>query len=223
MLTLFLIAAVVWFRQPSPIVRHGTTPVVPQGCFPGIGQKIKTLNPGEGGYLPKHAFYQDEKRDRFVSNWYTRYLHKMNEPSLLVAAHDQSASYRFLWLRSFHPTVAVRVWSTGESRVLSVKELAREGQSQSSDLLLDRIRPLNDEEWGAIVKLVEESCFWSSPPTENEPAAMDGAWWVLEGTQQNYYHVATRQSPDSGAYRELGLYLLQLAGLPLDESAGEVY
>lgn len=49
------------------------------------------------------------------------------------------------------------------------------------------------------------------------------AWWLVEGVQEGYYHVAHRQSPDSGAYREVCLYMLKLSGLPLDESKGEIY
>lgn len=219
--TLGVVVAAIWMTWNVPKLESPTVPTT--RCFPGLGQRIETLKPVEGGYFPERAFYQDEKRDRFVSNWYTRYLGQMNEPSLLVSRSDQNASYRFLWLRSFHPTVVVRLWSNGEKRMLSVKEISLKNQTQSNQLLVDQTRTLKDEEWITFVKLVEESCFWTVPTTTNGPIAMDGAWWVLEGVQQGYYHVATRQSPDSGSYRELGLYMLKLSGLPLDQSKGEIY
>ena len=180
------------------------------------------MKAAEGSYFPERAFHQDERRDRFVSNWYTRYLSEMNEPSLLTSHDDQNASYRFLWLRSFHPTVVVRLWSNGEKRMLSVKELKIEKKTQSKQLLVDQTRVLKDEEWAAIVRRVEESCFWAEPSSTDDPVAMDGAWWVLESADKGYYHVAKRQSPDSGSYRELCLYLLKLSGLPLDTST-ELY
>jgi len=188
-----------------------------------LGQKIETLKAVEGGYFPARAFYQDEKRDRFVSNWYTRYPGQMNEPSILIPDNDQNPSYRFLWLRSFHSTVVVRLWSDGVRQMLSVKELSRKSETQTGQLLVDQTRALKKEEWTGFVKLVEESCFWAVPTSTNDPTAMDGAWWVIEGAEKGYYHVATRQSPGSGAYRELCLYMLNHSALPLEESKSEIY
>jgi len=51
---------------------------------------------------------------------------------------------------------------------------------------------------------------------------MDGAEWILEGTQKDNYHVVVRHSPNdddyrkSGKYRDLCLYILKLSDLHLD-------
>lgn len=221
MFTVAVVVAAVWVTRNVPTLQDST--VSTTRCFPGLGQKVEILKPIEGGYFPEKAFYQDERRNKFVSDWYVRHLGQMREPSLLVSDSDRNTSYRFLWLRSFHPTVVVRLWRNGEKRMLSVKELSREYQNQPSYLVVDQTLALTDKDWATFVKLIEESCFWTVPTTSNGPTAMDGAWWVLEGTEQGYYHIATRQSPDSGSYRELALYMLKLSGLPLDESKGEIY
>ena len=191
-------------------------------CFPGLGQKIETLKAGEDDYFPEKAFDRDEERNRRISNFYTRYLNQMNAPSVLES-YQGNATYRFLWLRSFHSTVVVRLWNEAERQMLSVKELSRKTETQSSQLIVDQTRSLNKEEWNGFMNLIDESCFWEVPVTSNGPIATDGAWWVLEGADRGYYHVVTRQSPDSGSYRELCVYMLKLSGLPLDAAKGEIY
>ena len=41
--------------------------------------------------------------------------------------NSEAESYRFLWLRSFHRPVAVRVWSAGCERFVTLKELSGAG------------------------------------------------------------------------------------------------
>jgi hypothetical protein len=61
-------------------------------------------------FFPKHAFANDSRNDQFRSDWYSRELRILDEPSLLAIAKDASSeSYRFLWLRTFHHPVAIRV------------------------------------------------------------------------------------------------------------------
>src|SRR5258706_15132529 len=45
------------------------------------------------------------------ANWYSRYLKALHEPSLWeLSLHDPKAEvYRFVWLRSFHHPIAVRL------------------------------------------------------------------------------------------------------------------
>lgn len=212
--------AAVWMTRHVPKLEDPIGTRTP--CFPGLGQKTETLKAAEGGYFPEKTFYQDEDRNRFINNWYTRYLIQMTEPSLLISAKED-VTYRFLWLRSFHSTVVVRLWSEGERQMVSVKELSRKTETQSSQLLVDQTRSLKKEEWAAFMKLIDEACFWEVPVTSDGPIAMDGAWWVLEGADRGFYHVAIRQTPDSGSYRELCIYMLKLSGLPLDASKGEIY
>lgn len=184
-------------------------------CFPGLGQKIGSLKAHEGGYFPEFAFPKDELVHHFFS-FYTGILVQMNEPSLL-SSDKPKVSYRFLWLRSFHPAVVVRVSSEGDKQTLSVKEF----NDRKSQLLVDQTRSLNKQEWADLMKVIDQTCFWVVPGTTDDLLANDGALWVLEGVDQNYYHVVTRQSPQSGPYRELCLYMLKLSGLPLTER--EIY
>ena len=219
--TLGIVATAVWLTRKVPELQAPA--VTKSQCFPGKADKIDAVRVVADRYFPDGVFYKDEKRDRFVSGWYSRNLRMMNEAPLLTSHHDHDRSYRFLWLRSFHPSVVVRLWANGEKYMLSVKELSLRDQNKPNQLLTDQTRILSNDEWAGFVKQLDETCFWEIPTTTNDPIAMDGARWVLEGIQQGYYHIATRQSPDSGSYRELCLYMLKLSALPLDPSKGEIY
>src|ERR1022692_1355040 len=59
-------------------------------------------------YFPKQSL--DDRGDEFRSKWYSRQLHALKEPSLLTQSKNpNSEAYRFLWLRTFHHPVAIRV------------------------------------------------------------------------------------------------------------------
>jgi hypothetical protein len=204
----------VWMTRTTPELEQPATSGL--RCFPGLGQEIGSLSAAEGTYFPENLPLHDELTKRFF-NLYAQDFGKLNEPSFLTS-HTHKTSYRFLWLRSFHPAVVVRVSKVGETQNLSVKELSR-----SDQLLVDHKRSLTKQEWAELMKFVDESCFWEFPTSTSDPIANDGSWWILEGAEQNYYHVATRQSPQSSSYRELCLYMLKLSGLPLDVAKNEIY
>jgi len=46
--------------------------------------------------------------DLFVREWYSKHLVAMEEPSLSCGVLEDTETYRFLWLRTFHNPVAVR-------------------------------------------------------------------------------------------------------------------
>ena|ERR1039458_4389217 len=63
---------------------------------------------GLAQFFPKSSL--DPRGDDFKANWYSTQLRALQEPSLFALATNRKAeSYRFLWLRTFHHPVAVRV------------------------------------------------------------------------------------------------------------------
>jgi hypothetical protein len=150
-------------------------PVLQSQCFPGLGEKITKLKAGEGGYFPEEPPCQDLRLLRGF--WtYSDKLKQLKEPTLLTPGHT---AYRFLWLRSFHQEIAVRVWVDGEKKMLSIKELnprtrderTRLMVDQSRTLMVDQTRTLRSEEWATFVKLLDESCFWKMSTTVYGPIA----------------------------------------------------
>jgi hypothetical protein len=74
-------------------------------------------------FFPKSSLGTDAREDSFKSRWYSSHLRALNEPSLLeLAKKKEVESYRFLWLRSFHHPVAIRLEIKGDgSSVLITK------------------------------------------------------------------------------------------------------
>ncbi len=60
-------------------------------------------------YFPKRAF--GENQEQFATNYYGAWLSFFKEPSLLREAPEGAAKkvYRFLWLRTFHHAIVIRV------------------------------------------------------------------------------------------------------------------
>jgi hypothetical protein len=151
--------------------------------------------------------------------WYGPHLHAAGERALCVHAQDAAEVYRFTWLRSFHPTIFIRVEQRGATRALHAKQLSGAGGLEPGSVAIDRSRPLSTDEWRRLEQLLRRAGFWDPAAAEGEPevAGLDGAQWVVEGVREGYYHVVDLWSPDpstkEGRYRSVGLYLLELAGL----------
>jgi hypothetical protein len=164
--------------------------------------------------------------DTFRIRWYGGALLALHEPPLLGARPKSRTSVlRFLWLRSFHPEVAVRV-EAGPARCRVVTTILHrrpepalvEGSGtiplefvfgavarrDSVDLPAQRCEPL--------LHHLDDAGFWSAPVTK-EVNGLDGAEWVIEGVGRGRYHVVDLWSP-SGAtdksVRALGVTFLLL-------------
>lgn len=153
----------------------------------------------------------------------------MKEPPLSGVKDESLESYRFLWLRSFHPPVSVRIWRSRQQAWMTVKQLSTGGSPVNGEvefpggLSVNNTRPMTHEEWGRFQELLMKSEFWSLPSEDEAARGLDGAGWLLEGVKPNQYHVVNRQSPRLGAYREACLYLLNISGVQVDEAKGELY
>lgn len=174
-------------------------------------------------YFPAGIFSGDDSQNDFRTDWYSEHLTAMNEPSLLFPDDSQQESYRFLWLRSFHHPVAVRIWSSGQNQYVSVKELNGAGGYEPGKLINDGVYPVPKERWAECKRLLEEIGYWELPIVEDDLVGVDGAQWILEGMRDGRYHLVNRWTPESESYRELCLYLLKLSQLKINPSDGDVY
>src|SRR5215468_3618237 len=64
-------------------------------------------------YFPVGTF-GPRNSDLFVREWYSNHLVAMGELSLSCGVLQDTETYRFLWLRTFHNPVAVRVFRRGD-------------------------------------------------------------------------------------------------------------
>jgi hypothetical protein len=152
------------------------------------------------------------KLDSLLSRWYSKQLKGMGEPSLSDPNGTGEFAYRFLWLRSFHHPISVRIQKNGVSAVLHAVEFDGAGGYSPGRLAKETNRELSPSELETVMAKLEKAGFWQLK-TEVDDRGFDGAEWIMEGHQGANYHIVTRWSPESGDFRELCLYFLQLSGL----------
>jgi len=191
------------------------------GCAtktPVIRPQCPSLNAGDY-YFPMRALDPSRpKIDDFLRGWYSRYLRAMLEPSLSCGARPDGFAYRFLWLRSFHHPIAMRIEKSGSSVTLSAVELDGTGGNAPGGIVKSVQRELSSAEQDEFLAKLARVDFWRLRKNE-ERFGLDGAQWVLEGAENGQYRVVERWSPPPGAYRDVCLLLLQFTGItigPLD-------
>jgi hypothetical protein len=152
----------------------------------------------------------------FENRWYSEQLSAAAEPSLFEAANSNprraSNTIRFTWLRSFHPTVVVRIEGlTSPSPRLIAKQLSGAGGYKPGSVNRQVDRKLSSAEVVALRKTLLRTKVFDLPALECS-GGMDGAEWIVEGVDDTGYHFVDRWSPMRGEVRETGLSLLKLTG-----------
>jgi hypothetical protein len=160
---------------------------------------------------------------RRMMEWYSKHLGAMDEAPLYARDNAEQETYRFLWLRSFHHPVAIRIWKSGTDHFISVKELSGAGGYEPGNLILAEQRRLAPAEWDAFTRLLRHSCYWELPTENTEEIGFDGAQWILEGVRGGRYHIVDRWTPTSGSFREACLYALKLSRLEIDTKSEPLY
>jgi hypothetical protein len=145
---------------------------------------------------------------------YSKHLKALREPSLLeLSQKDPHAEvYRFLWLRSFHNTVSIRVvvHPSGSGRI-NARMLSRRGPEPGGFRRYSTswLRKSLTQQWLAAF---EGAHFWDQPTLLPEAQKPDGAQWIFEGVRDGKYHVIDRWSPAPGdPDRAIGIPALKLA------------
>ena len=181
--------------------------------FSALGRRLHTS--------PSECLDMTQGDEKLKVEWYSRFLAALHEPSLWEASRTQrTPSYRFLWLRSFHHPVAVRLGvQSDRTAVVTTTITGGQGGYEPGKIIKTRTRKLNSEETRWFLDLVDEVKFWSlptNPPKDPNVVGLDGAQWVLEGVKDNQYHVVDRWSPEKGEVHTLGItMLIDLAELKL--------
>jgi hypothetical protein len=176
----------------------------------------------QGQYFPKSSL--DFEKDEFKAQWYSSQLRALQEPSLLKLTMTTSVeSYRFLWLRSFHHPIAIRleVRPDGTS-VLTTKVTNGAGGYRPGALIVNSSSILNREQTRGFLSHIEKGYFWKAPNPVDDQRGTDGSQRVIEGVKGGHYHVVDRWSPKNGLVRELGL-LLALDFAKLNIPKDEIY
>jgi len=160
----------------------------------------------------------------FPDKWYAKHLSALKESSLWESSKAQKTqSYRFLWLRTFHHPIAIRIdVNVDGTSLLTTKMTSGAGGYNPGTLMQNGTRTLTREQTNRFLGQIEGRNFWKLPSVEESPGGPDGAHWIIEGVRDGTYHVVDRWSPTDGEIRALGLFMVSdLAKMKL--AAKEVY
>jgi len=144
----------------------------------------------------------------------------MSEPSLSCGADPSGQTYRFLWVRTFHHPIAIRVTLSGSTGSLVAIELNGQGGYEPGNVLRRKEQRLTETEAMLVTTVVRDGRFWQTDTTHRPlgEGGLDGAEWIMEGRRGSSYHVTHKWSPRYGRYREMCLTFLRLSRLRVPES-----
>jgi len=166
------------------------------------------LSPQEA-YFPKGVLSDYDRLDNTIARQYTDQLRGLDEPSLLEEAKNPSLeSYRFVWLRTFHHPIAVRldIMADGTGR-LTTKIGSGAGGYEPGMLIENTSRSIEREQIKKFLRQIKNVGFWDLPSYDNTDMGQDGSAWIIEGVKDGKYHVADRWSPSKGPVHKLGMTL----------------
>ncbi len=187
-------------------------------CFPGKSLEIGTFPLSKSKYLPASVFKSQYIHDENeVDNGMFSYMQVLKEPSILTGTESEEEVYRFVWIRSFHNPVSIRLQKSLTKVSLIVKESAKRIDDEPTKLIADKSKDVSILQWMKFKSLLEKECFWTIEYNYKEMAIIDGAAWQLEGKRENRYHIVRKASPTKGKFREACLYLLELSDLKITE------
>ena len=184
--------------------------------FPGLSQEINKIKNKRSGYFPEKIFSNGE----FFEDVYSDLLKTANESSLLDVSDNNLEVYRFIWLRSFHHPIIVAIQKQSAEIKIVFKELNGDDLKPGKIIIEKEFRG-SENKWCEFKKLLNDANYWQLPT--GSKSGRDGAFWVLEAVKDKRYHVVQRWSPENGKYRNLGLFILKLAGYDLDQNKDILY
>lgn len=174
-------------------------------------------------YFPNGSLSDARKSDQFRAKWYSEQLNALEEPSLWESSKTQKTqSYRFLWLRTFHHPIAIRidVNTDGTSR-LTTKMTSGTGGYAPGKLVENHTVTMSKELTDWFLGKIEAHNFWNLPSAEVS-GGNDGARWIIEGIRNGSYRIVDRWTPRAGDIRAIGLVMVNDLA-KLDLPAKEVY
>ncbi|WP_435277121.1 hypothetical protein ACMAZF_09550 [Psychrobium sp. nBUS_13] len=167
-----------------------------------------------GKYFPDGLLSEHEDLDSFVQSWYGKHLASMDEPSLANATNHE---YRFTWLPTFHQPMIFRISIEDEKYIFYVKRTDGAGGYDSGRIVDNQKIKIPIETARNIISKLESDCQFWGQPTTLDTMGFDGSQWIFEASKKGRYHVVDRWSPDDGCFYEIGVELMSLSNLKINE------
>ncbi|MEI8203128.1 MAG: tetratricopeptide repeat protein [Bacteroidota bacterium] len=149
-------------------------------------------------------------------DFYSRQLFALKEP--LIFNQTEKTIYRFTWLRSFNNPVAIRVEKTNNDYTLYWKQSSGTGGNNPGELTVNNSKQITREEWDYFISLLQSTDFWNMSTNLKGDLGSDGSYWIIEGIENNKYHVVERWSPRKNNFQKCGQYLIELTDLKIKGS-----
>jgi hypothetical protein len=163
-------------------------------------------------YFPNNLFSE------FTNVWYSGQLFAMQEP-VIFSNSNITETYRFVWLRTFHNPIAIRIERQQDIYLLTWKLCDGAGGYEPGELSIAKQKQIDSATWNNFKQLLNQAGFWHMATEEVivDILRLDGSQWILEGKYEDKYHVVDRWTPESGTYYECCNYLIGLTDLTFDE------
>lgn len=149
--------------------------------------------------------------DESTAKVYSLYLRAMKEP-LLFNKKTNKEVYRFLWIRSFHSPVVIRIEKINSKYQLYWKVFNRHEWKIKSQ----NQKHLTEKEWNNFIQLTKKTNFWKMSLGKHR-SGWDGSEWVLEGVNNSDYHVVTIFTPSKNEFYKTCNYLISLTNLKISK------
>jgi len=129
---------------------------------------------------------------------------------------------RFLWLRSFHRPISIRVTKYEDGKTTSsAKQLSGRGGFEPGHLVKDTVVDWTEKQFQKFQQELNSAKFYNQKSEDESISGYDGAQWIFEANNSGQYHFVDRWSPNS-ELRYLGIYLLESASL-LPSTKSDIY
>lgn len=160
-----------------------------------------------GDYFPDGTLGGTQAEHQFHAEWYSKHLGALGELSLWQVSRQQPTSevYRFLWLRSFHHPLSLRLTVASDGTgTLACKETNGKGGYEPGKLIRNTIAKLSKQETQWFRDRLDEIGLWKLPtlqtlqPFNADVVGLDGAQWIAEASKAGRYHIVDRWSPAPG-------------------------
>jgi hypothetical protein len=115
----------------------------------------------------------------------------MKEPSLFDRGDKRPEfEVRFLWIRTFHDPISIRVWITPKGYMVRTVRIKQNEDYSLAGTLVDTTRLLDDAETKAFTAALTKAPL-AAPMNETEETAgdggSDGALWIFESYMEKKY------------------------------------
>jgi hypothetical protein len=214
-----------WLATLAPIQKLSPPALKARDAVPCRGTLEPVRSSAPDQYFPPGVLDCDQWSEEFLRDWYSKQLTALNEPSLWVLSRSDSRAkvYRFLWLRTFHHPISVRLTLKPDlTGILISKITGGAGGYEPGSLIRNESIPVGKQRTTVFLARIVQSHYWDLP-SRRQPGGLDGAQWILEGITDGHYQIVDRWSPgEADPIRTLAMTLLSdLAGIQIDPR--EVY